>query len=241
MKIIVTFLAALVTLVPAASMAIQHASTPVNPDTRDSLISEGTLIRIRVLKEVSSQYSKRGDPVSWVVSDNVLVGKRVVIPAGTLGIGHLTTVSPAHGGNTPGFLRIAFDPILLTDGSRVDIAVTKASTIADENEKNGYGPGADEAANIVIPYFFLVELVRKGQDMTIHQNAVFHVAVLEDCFVTSTAVALSATPAPSPVATVAPEAGRSGPAAVNGTPAAAATAAPAPAAPASAPSPTPTP
>ncbi len=212
MKIIVTFLAALVTLVPAASMAIQHAETPINPDTRDSLIPQGTLIRIRVLKEVSSQYSKRGDPVSWVVSDDLLVGKRVVIPAGTLGTGHLSTVSPAHGGNTPGFLRIAFDPIQLTDGTRVDIAVTKASVIADENEKNGYGPAADEAANIAIPYFFLVEVVRKGQDMTIHQNAVFHVGVLEDVFVTSTAVALSATPVPSPVATIAPGAGRNAPA-----------------------------
>lgn len=201
MNIRIALIATALLLAPAMASAIEHAPAPVNAQTKNVLLPEGTLIRIRMLNELSSSYSHAGDPFRWVVSDDVLVNKRVVIPVGTLGFGKVSKVSPAHGGRVPGWLKLAFDPVKLSDGQVVDIAVTHASVIADQNAKNGYAPAAETVAGVMIPYFFLFEGLRKGDDMIIPQNAVFHVGVLEDVFVTEDAVAISATPTPAPTAT----------------------------------------
>ena len=198
MKTYAALLLAAVLFVPAAALAIPHAIAPVNAQTRNELIQEGTFIRIRMLTQLSSAYSKAGDQFSWVVSDDIVVGNRVVIPAGTIGYGKVLQSSPAHGGGTPGFLRLHFNPIALSDGARVEVAVTKASSVLDQNEKNGYAPAVDEVASVAIPYFFLFDALRKGDDMTIRQNAVFHVAVTEDAYATNGATAISATPPPKP-------------------------------------------
>jgi hypothetical protein len=209
MKTRAVLLAVLFSLMPAAALAIPHATAPVNVLTKDALIPEGTLIRIRMLTQLSSQYSVAGDGFSWVVSDDVKVGTRTVIPQGTLGFGVLRVANKAHGGNTPGSLRLAFYPITLTDGTKVDIAITRASLVFDSNGKNGYAPAADDVANMMLPYFFLFDALRKGPDQIIQKNAVFHVGVLEDVFVPATAVAINATPppptpSPSPTASAAP-------------------------------------
>ena len=228
MKTFLALLLAALALVPSAAPAIQHAVTPVNAANRDELIEQGTFIRIRMLTQLSSAYSKPGDVFSWVVSDDITVGNRVVIPAGTVGYGRVRQVSPAHGGGTPGFLRLQFYSIVLTDSTRVEVAVTRASAVLDQNEKNGYAPAADEVASVVVPYFFLFDALRKGEDMTIRQNAVFHIAVIEDAFATKGAVATSATPPPPPAPPVTPAAS-----AVPASSAPSASAVPASAAPAS--------
>lgn len=201
MKTHIALVAALLLLAPCAAVAIPHASTPINTETSDKLIPMGTFIRIRMLDALSSSTTRQGTYFSWVVSDDIKIGTRVVIPAGTIGWGKVVTVSPAHGGRVPGFLRLRFYSISLTDGQRVDVAVTHASAVLDQNQKNGYGPAAEDVANIALPYFFLLDALRKGDDMVIPKNAVFHVAVLEDAFVGPTAVAINATPPPSPTPT----------------------------------------
>jgi len=237
MKTFFALLLAALALVPSAASAIQHAITPVNAATRDELIAQGTFIRIRMLTQLSSAYSKPGDVFSWVVSDDIMLGKRVVIPAGTVGYGRVRQVSPAHGGGTPGWLRLQFYSIVLTDSTRVEVAVTKASAVLDQNEKNGYAPAVDEVASVAIPYFFLFDALRKGEDMTIKQNAVFHIAVIEDAFATSGAVAISATPPPPPTPPPTPGASAAPASAAPASPATNASAAPAIAAPAASASP----
>ena len=196
MRIRIAALACVLALAPAAALAIQHATSPINPQTRDSLIPAGTLIRIRMLQTISSSFSHAGDPFSWVVSDDVMIGKRVAIAAGTKGVGRIARVIPAHGGRSPGFMRLNFYPITLTDGTTVDIGITHESLVVDANDKNGYGGAVEEVANMTIPYLFILDALRKGDDMTIRENAVFHVGVLEDAFVSADAVAVSATPLP---------------------------------------------
>ncbi|MBV8366623.1 MAG: hypothetical protein JO194_08970 [Candidatus Eremiobacteraeota bacterium] len=202
-----TILAALIlACIPATALAIPHATAPVDSQTKDSLIPEGTFIRIRMLTALSSASSHAGDPFSWVVSDDVKLNSRIVVAQGTIGYGRVRYVSPAHGGNTPGFVSLTFYPISLTDSGRINVAITHASAVLDQNERNGYGPAADDVASMVVPYFFLFDALRKGSDMVIQKNAVFHIAVTEDVFVQPQAVAISATPLP---ATPAPAPGSS--------------------------------
>jgi hypothetical protein len=223
MKIRIVLLAAALTFAPIAAAAIPHAPAPVDVQTKDILLPEGTLFRVRILNQMSSQYSRAGDPFSWVVSDDIHVGTRVVIPAGTVGFGRLAKVVPAHGGNQPGYMVLTFYPIALTDGGRVDVAITKASIVMDSNSKNGYAPAADDVANMMVPYFFLIDAFRKGPDMVIPKNAVFHIGVLEDVFVQPAAVAISATPppaTPAPGPTVSAGAASAAPASGSPTPSA---------------------
>src|ERR1700687_6098540 len=106
MKVRIVLVAALLVLAPAGALAIPHATTPITAQTHDSLLPSGSFIRIRMLQMISSSFSQAGDRFSWVVSDDVIVGKRVVIPSGTQGNGKIDKVSPAHGGGTPGWVRL---------------------------------------------------------------------------------------------------------------------------------------
>jgi hypothetical protein len=201
MNVRIAIAAAVLLLAPCAAVAIPHASTPINVETSDKLVPMGTFIRIRMLDALSSSTTRPGTYFSWVVSDDVKIGTRVVVPVGTIGWGKVVTVSPAHGGRVPGYLRLRFYSITLTDGQRIDVAVTHGSAVVDQNQKNGYAPAAEDVANIMVPYFFLIDALRKGDDMIIPKNAVFHIATLADTFVSSTAVAINATPPPSPTPT----------------------------------------
>ncbi len=165
-----------------SAMAIEHASTPQNDETRDSLIGEGTLIKIIMLQTVSSAHCTVGDKFTFRVVDDVKAGSRVAIPAGTAGSGKVTVCAPAHGGRQNGRLKVEFDPILLGDGTQVLVAITRDSIAVDANEKNGTAPALEDIANMMVPGFFLVDFLRKGDDVTLAANSPFHLAVTEDAF-----------------------------------------------------------
>lgn len=166
----------------APSPAIEHASTPENEETRNSLIGEGTLVRIELLSTITTAHCTADGKFAFRIVDDVKAGSRVAIPAGTTGSGKVTICAPAHGGRQNGRLRVDFDPILLGDGTPVLVAITRESVIADNNEKNGTAPALEDIANMVVPGFFIVDFLRKGDDVTLGANQPFHIAVTEDAF-----------------------------------------------------------
>jgi hypothetical protein len=163
------------------SLAIEHASTPLNEETQDSLIGEGTLIRIVLLQTISTSHCPPAI-FTFKIVDDVKAGSRVAIPAGTTGSGKVTMCAPAHGGRQDGRLQVDFDPILLGDGTQVMVGITRESVTADANSKNGTAPALEDIANMMVPGFFLVDFLRKGDDVTLAANAPFHIAVTEDVF-----------------------------------------------------------
>lgn len=175
-------IAALVACLPAAGLAIEHATTPQNDETRDSLIGMGTLIRIEMLQTVTTAHCRVGDKFQFRVVDDVKAGARIAIPAGTTGSGKVTICAPAHGGRQNGRLKVEFDPLLLGDGTQVLVGITRLSVAADENAKNGAAPALADIADMTIPGFFIVDFLRKGDDVTLAANSPFHIAVTEDAF-----------------------------------------------------------
>ncbi len=174
--------AALALLYPVAAAAIPHADAPVTDDTRDSLLSTGTLIRIAMEQTVSSAHSKVGDTFAFKVVDDVHVGDRIAVPAGTSGTGKVIRTAPAHGGRVDGILRLSFDPVKLSDGTEVVVDITQESLVADENEHNGMAGSVAEVADMTVPGFFLIDFLRKGSDITLAAGAPFHVAIVQDAF-----------------------------------------------------------
>ena len=178
--LIATVLLALVGAIPA--LAISHGSTPQNDETRDTLISEGTLVRISMLETVTTAHCSQNQKFTFRVIDDVKAGSRVAIPAGTTGSGRVVLCQPAHGGRVNGRLGVEFDPLLLGDGTQVLVAITRDSVAADLNQKNGTAPALEDIANVTIPGFFLIDYLRKGDDVTLSANQPFHLAVTEDAF-----------------------------------------------------------
>lgn len=176
--------AACAAFIAAPAAAIEHATTPENDETRNSLVATGTLVRVVMLQTVSSAHCKKGDTFSFRVIDDVKAGSRLAIPTGTIGTGKVTDCAPAHGGREDGRLHIEFDPITLTDGTQVPVGITHDSLVADANEKNGTGPALEDIANMMVPGFFLIDFLRKGDDVTVAANSPFHIAVTEDAFLT---------------------------------------------------------
>jgi hypothetical protein len=179
---LVTMMVMLAAAFPGPAAAIEHGATPQNDETRDTLISEGTLVRITMLQTITTAHCANDQKFTFRVVDNVMAGSRVAIPAGTTGSGRVTLCQPAHGGRQNGRLRVEFDPLLLGDGTQVLVAITRDSVAADANEKNGTAPAVEDIANMMVPGFFLIDYLRKGDDVTLSANQPFHLAVTEDTF-----------------------------------------------------------
>ncbi|SRR5579872_4629805 len=162
--------------------AIEHATTPIDDETRDSLVAAGTLVHVAMLQTVSSAHCHKGETFNFKVLDDVKAGSRLAIPAGTVGTGKVTECRPAHGGRQDGLLHIEFDPINLSDTTQVAVGITHDSLVADANAKNGTGPALEDIANMMVPGFFILDFLRKGDDVTLAAGAPFHIAVTEDAF-----------------------------------------------------------
>ncbi len=173
---------ALVLVFGPPGLAITHATTPKTDQMQDTLIAAGTLVRIETLNSLSSASNKKGDRFNFQVVDNVKAGNRTAVPAGTTGTGKVIESRAARGGRQDGSLRVAFDPLVLADGTKIDVAITRESLIADQNEHNGMAGSLEQVASVVIPGFFLLDFLRRGGNVTLAANAPFHVAVLEDNF-----------------------------------------------------------
>jgi hypothetical protein len=167
---------------PARVAAIPHATTPVTDQTRDSMLPTGTLLRIAMQNTVSSAHSRAGDTFSFTVVEDVMMGDRVAIPAGTKGTGKVVRSTPAHGGRVDGSLHVQFDPVKGADGTPIEIDITSQSLAADQNDKNGMAGSLAEVADITVPGFFLIDFLRKGDDVSLSAGSPFHVAVTQDAF-----------------------------------------------------------
>src|SRR5579864_8123035 len=92
-----TVAAAVSLAAPYPAAAIPHATTPVTDQTRETLLPSGTLIRIAMKDTVSSARNKAGDVFAFTVVDDVKIGDRIAIPAGSSGTGKVLQSAPAHG------------------------------------------------------------------------------------------------------------------------------------------------
>lgn len=165
------------------ALAIPHATTPVTADDKDTLLQAGKLILISLDQTVSSASDKVGDKFGFTLVNDVKIGDRVVLPSGTKGTGVVTAVRPAHGGGSDGMLRVTLDPLAPPEGPPVSVGITHDSIMADINEKNGDAGTLETVADAAVPGFFLIELFRKGSDVTLRGGWPFHVAVTEDAFI----------------------------------------------------------
>jgi hypothetical protein len=84
---------------------------------RPGELQEGTSIRVRLLDELSTVDSEKGEPFRTRVATDVLQGGQVVIPAGSEIDGRVIAVSSGRAGGS-GTMRLQPETVILADGTR---------------------------------------------------------------------------------------------------------------------------
>lgn len=141
-------------------------------------VPKETLVKIRLEKTLSSGDAKVNDPVPYVVVSDVVVDNKLIIPAGTKGVGSVVSVAPAARLGRDGKLQIDFGQVTAIDGTSVPLNVSERST--EENKSLQMAAGASMLGVILLagnPIGLAGALLVKGKDVTIDKETEFYVEV----------------------------------------------------------------
>ncbi len=102
------------------------------PFTRIDLTA-GTLVRIRLLADLSSGTNKAGDTFPFVVSQTVTQDDYVALPQGSTGEGRIALIEPPRNMGRDARITLTFGPISALDGTPVRIAAGEACIAANKS------------------------------------------------------------------------------------------------------------
>lgn len=113
----------------------QNATTPASHPPM--LFSAGTPIRVELDKTIDAKKAKVGDEVTGKTTDDLNSNPPGLAAKGCKVVGHVAEVTP-HQGSTASTLGIAFDKLVLKDGSEMPLnaniqAIGFADTMVDAN------------------------------------------------------------------------------------------------------------
>lgn len=117
-------------------------------DTADVKLPDKTLVRIKLLDEINSATNKVGDTIRYVVADDVSMGGRVVIPAGSPGEGVVVEVTSAGRLGRDGRVVVDFRTVSAIDGTPVPVRVDLVAT--EQNKSLQLAAGASMAGVILL-------------------------------------------------------------------------------------------
>jgi len=101
-------------------------------------LGEGTMIRVRLISELSTSQSEVGETFKSRVASDVLQGGQVLIPAGAEIDGRVVEVSEGHAGGH-GSIRLRPDTVILTDGRQFHMDALVTGTPGSRTNVNSEG------------------------------------------------------------------------------------------------------
>ena len=127
-------------------------------------LQDGTPVKLRISRNLSSADAKTGETVDFEVLEDVKIGEIVVIPRGGVALGTVTLGKPKGRMGKGGKLDINIDSVRLVSGEKVALRAVKESR---GGSHTGAMTGAIVATSILFfpaaPFF----LFMKGKDITI--------------------------------------------------------------------------
>lgn len=191
----------------AASPSPQGSA--VGQEQSKTVLFEGTPVRLRLTKEVSSENAQVGDAVNFDTLEDVRLGDVVVIPKASHALGKVTTVVPKRRMGRAGKLDMSIEYVRLPSGEKLPLSGAP--------EKSGKGhqgrmTGAMVATGIIVwpaaPFFLLMHgkdvTIPSGQEVTVYTADDYDLAKAKAGDTSS--VAPAATPAAANQAAAAPPA-----------------------------------
>ncbi len=149
--------------------------TATSPPSNKFVLDDGTPIKLRLDRNLSSADAKTGDNIDFEVLEEVKVNDIVVIPKGNLAIGTITAAEHKKRMARGGKLDIEIDYVKLADGEKAAIRAVK------ETKGGGHVgamTGAMVATSLVVwpaaPFFLFMHgkdtTIPKGTEITAYVN-----------------------------------------------------------------------
>ncbi len=112
---------------PARTDPTPDPEPPPAPATREVTVSAGTLMRVTLDQELSTETSNVGDVFTVTLIGPVTDVAGLDLPAGTKIQGEVTALEVSGGQGQQAVIRLDFGTILLGDGQQVALTVTEAN------------------------------------------------------------------------------------------------------------------
>jgi hypothetical protein len=117
---------------------------------------------------ISSKASKPGQVIRAHLKNAIVVGGRVLAPAGTPGQIRIVDVSSSDILDQYGFVDIFFEPLALSDGRSLPLRAPIARLTPSVSSGHQSTVGAeDTVGGIVVPYYVLYQIFRKGKNFVL--------------------------------------------------------------------------
>jgi hypothetical protein len=199
-------------LVPMiAALALPWVSFAQAPP-QQSILPEGTPIRMRINRTVSSADAQVGDNVDFETLDDVNLGDMVVIPKGSMAMATVTDAVPKRRMARGGRLGMNIDYVRLPSGGKLALRGVQAGKGGGHT---GAMTGAIVATSIVFfpaaPFFLFMHgkdmVIPKGHEVTVYTNTDYSLPGVQAPPPTEAAPAVvteSAAPPPAPPPAPAP-------------------------------------
>ena len=130
---------------PNAQGAAQPAAegSAVGQEQSKTVLFEGTPVRLRLTKEVSSANAQVGDAVNFDTLEDVRLGDVVVIPKGSHALGKVTTVVPKRRMGRAGKLDMSIEYVRLPLGERLPLSGNSGEKWQRAPGQNDWSDGGD--------------------------------------------------------------------------------------------------
>lgn len=102
-----------------SGMAFSAVNKQINANIKSKRVPAGTVITLKLLNPVSSNFGKIGDQFDLMVTDNIKVDNITVIPSGSVVRGSIEEVQSPKMLYKGGLLRLYFDHIVSPTGKQV--------------------------------------------------------------------------------------------------------------------------
>jgi len=180
--------------------APQHPATPTT--SNKFVLDDGTPIKLRLDRNLSSSDAKAGDNIDFEVLEEVKVNDIVVIPKGNLAIGTVTAAEHKKRMARGGKLDIEIDYVKLADGEKAAIRAVKETKGGGHT---GAMTGAIVATSLVVwpaaPFFLFMHgkdtTIPKGTEITAYVNGNMPLDPVKFAAVAPPSFTMTVSPTPS--------------------------------------------
>lgn len=149
---------------PTVPPKVTPAQQPISPPLSGFGLEDGTPVKVRLTRNLSSGTDKKGDQVDFEVLEDIKVADVIVIPRGSVALATITDAEPKRRMGRGGKLDVNIDSVRLKDGER---AALRASKDTKGGGHVGAMTGAIVATAIVFfpaaPFFLFMH----GKDINI--------------------------------------------------------------------------
>ncbi len=150
----------------AQTTSPMQAGARITSASSNTVLPDGTPIRFRTSRTVSSEDARSGDPLNLEVLDEIKVDDTVVVSKGALGLAIVTSAEPRKFMGRGGKLDISIDSVKLVNDQKVALRAVLHST---GNANQSSIVSALAASNLSsAPLIFV-----RGKDITIPQGTEF--------------------------------------------------------------------